>query len=408
MKKSSDNSPACVKQQTAMKLVERNWGIIASQENILVSLDPSYASNRFAFSLFSNLAQNDKSNVFFSPYSISNAFSMIYEGARGNTKSEIQSIFHFTESDLARRDSVKILDSELNNPNGTYKLDIANALWIQNDFTVLKNYTDTLEKYYAAKALNLDFKNKPEDSRQMINKWVENKTEQKIKDLLPPDSINDLTRVVLTNAIYFKGNWTNQFDGTQTREENFTTADQHIVKVSMMTTQSNFKYVLDKDLQVLEMPYQGGALSMIVLLPAENNLKPLTGSLSVERLNEWKSKLIPEQITVYMPKFTIDTKYILNDNLSFMGMPSAFSPNDADFTGITGKKDLYISTVVHQAFVKVDEKGTEAAAATGISLSATSAHLSSKVFKADHPFMFLIYDNQTGLVLFIGQMTNPS
>lgn len=367
-------------------------------------------NNRFAFSLFSNILQQDKVNVFFSPYSISNAFSMVYEGVHDNTKSEIQSVFHFIENDKARRDSVKALDSKINNVNRKYKLNIANALWIQNDFPVLKNYTDILEKYYAALATNLDFKRNPEGSRQIINKWVENKTNQKIKDLFPLGSIDNLTRVVLTNAVYFKGNWSNQFSKNETKDEDFKITDQQTVKVPMMTTEQCLRYFEDEDLQALEMPYKGGNLSMIVLLPKENNLTSLTESLSVEKLNEWKSRLTTEYIRAYIPKFTLNTKYILNDNLVSMGIQSAFSPDKADFSGITDKKDyLFISRVIHQAFVKVDEKGTEAAASTGMDdLFGFTMPPPPKIFRVDHPFVFLIYDNQTGLILFIGQVVDPS
>lgn len=430
--KSSDGSPACVTSSTGQKLQERGWGVVFIQTNPVgqptipippvkqneTSMPPmqsvantsrsTNASNAFGFSLFSNILQNTTGNVFFSPYSISNAFSMVFEGASTNTKDEIQSVFHIDKNDTSRRESVKVIDSELNNPNKNYTLSVANALWIQNKFPVLTDYSDILQKYYAANATKLDFENNPEGSRQTINTWVENKTSQKIKDLFPPGSINDMMRVVLTNAIYFKGNWSSQFNPAKTMDDDFHITPQQAIKVPMMTTESNFRYFSDKEIQALEMPYQGGNLSMIVLLPKENNLKSLTDSISVEKIHDWESKLTPEQVTVYMPKFTLNTKYILNDNLASMGMPTAFLADKADFSGITGKKDLFISIVVHQAFVQVDEKGTEAAAATGIGISATSIQLPINVFRADHPFVFLIYDNQTGLILFMGQLVDPS
>jgi serpin B len=408
IKADASGTPVCVKPQTAQTLVERGWGTILSQKNKPVLTTRSDASNSFAFSLFSNLVKQDQNNVFFSPYSISDLFSMVYEGARGNTADEIQSVFHFIPDDTTRRNYAKTIDSELNNPHQEYKLDTANALWVQNDLPLLKNYVDMLQNYYSANATNLDFKNNSEGSRQIINHRVENKTNQKIKDLLPSGLITVQTRSILTNAIYFKGNWTNQFDGSETRDENFTTAEKKIVKIPMMTTLSNFKYFSDNDIQALEMPYKGGHLSMIVLLPKENDLRPFVESLSVEKLHQWKDKLAPEEVNVHMPKFTLDTKYTLNDNLASMGMPSAFSPDAADFTGITGKKDLFISMVVHQAFVKVDEKGTEAAAATAGIFQTTATPLSKYTFRADHPFVFLIYDDQTGLILFMGQVLNPS
>ena len=406
--KTENGHPACVEPQTAQKLVERNWGTMALQHNKTVLEHQDDANNRFAFSFFSNILQQNNGNVFFSPYSISNAFSMVYEGARGSTADEIQSVFHFIPDDTIRKNYVKAVNSELNSPNQQYKLDIANALWIQNDYRIVKNYADTLQQYYFANATNLDFKTKSEESRQTINNWVANKTNQKIIDLLPTGSINQYTRVVLTNAIYFKGNWTNQFAGYETRDENFTTSYQKTVKVPMMQTLASFKYFADDSLQVLKMPYQGGSLSMIVLLPKDNDLKSLTSSLSVEKLHYWNANLTTEQVLVYLPKFTLNTKYVLNDNLASLGMPSAFLPDVADFTGMTGNKDLSISAAVHQAFVKVDEKGTEAAAATGAVFQTTSMPLSKYTFRVDHPFVFLIYDEQTDLILFMGQVVDPS
>lgn len=425
MKKVSDNSPACVKSQTAQNLTQYGWGVILSRESKIISQVPVNASNgsfsqgtvdasnRFTFSFFSNVIQKENDNVFFSPYSISNAFSMVYEGAHGKTKDEIQSIFNFIQNDVERRDSVKATNSGFNNPNNNYTLNIANALWVETDFQVLKDYADTLEKYYSAKATNLDFKSSPEGSRQMINGWVEDKTNQKIKDLISTGSITPDTKVVLTNAVYFKGNWSHPFDVTLTKDDNFKTTNQKVVKIPMMKTEGDFNYFGDDGLQVLEMPYQGN-LSMIVLLPKENNLKSLTDSLSQEKLNEWKNKLIVQQVIVYMPKFNFTTYYVLNGNLISMGMPTAFSKDYADFSGITGKKDLYIDLAIHKAFVKIDEKGSEAAAATAIIMMPTAAcpgcgepH-QPPIFRADHPFTFFIYDNQNGLILFMGQVADPS
>ncbi len=406
--KTENGYPACVKTQTAQRLVELEWGTVSTHQNTLVAQNPSDANNMFAFAFLSKVSQQDKGNIFFSPYSISNAFSMVYEGARSTTASEMQSVFHFMQDDTSRKNYVSQVNSELSNPSQQYKLNVANALWIQNDYPVLQSYTDTLKQYYAANATNLDLKNDSENSRKIINTWVENKTNHKIVDLLPEGSINKDTRVVLTNAIYFKGNWTNQFEASDTSNQNFTISQDNIVKVPMMTKTSSFPYFEDSSMQALKMSYQGGHLSMIVLLPKDNDLSSLVNSLSVEKLHQLNNNMTTESVSAYIPKFTLDTKYTLNDYLSSMGMPSAFSPADADFTGITGNKYLSISTAVHQAFVKVDEKGTEAAAATGAVAQATSLMLAKDVFKADHPFVFIIYDDQTGLILFIGQVVNPA
>ncbi|MGI0018746.1 MAG: serpin family protein [Nitrosotalea sp.] len=406
--KTENGHPACVGSQTAQTLVERGWGTISTHQNTLVVQDPSDANNMFAFAFLSKVSQQDNGNLFFSPYSISSAFSMIYEGARSTTADEMESVFHFIQDDTVRKNYASQVNSELNNPSQQYKLDVANALWIQNDYPILQSYTDTLKQYYTANATNLDLKGYSENSRKIINTWVENKTNQKIVDLLPEGSINQDTRVVLTNAIYFKGNWTNQFTAYDTSDQNFTTSQGNIVKVPMMTETTRYQYFEDSNMQTLKMLYQGGHISMIVLLPKNNDLGALVSSLSVEKLHQLNNNMATESVTVYIPKFTLDTKYTLNDYLSSMGMPSAFSPIDADFTGITGNKDLSISTAVHQAFVKVDEKGTEAAAATAGVAQATSMLLAKDVFRADHPFVFMIYDDQTGTILFVGQVVNPA
>jgi serpin B len=406
--KTEDGHPACVKSQTAQKLVERSWGTISTHQNTLVAQNPYDVNNMFAFAFLSKISHQDKGNIFFSPYSISSAFSMVYEGARGTTADEMESVFHFIQDDTARKNYVNQINSELNNPSQQYKLDVANALWVQNDYPILPSYTNTLKQYYTANATNLDLKNDSENSRKIINTWVENRTNQKIVNLLPQGSINENTRVVLTNAIYFKGNWTNQFDPYSTSNQNFTTSQNNIVKIPMMSATTSFPYFEDNNIQVIKMPYQGGHLSMMVLLPKNNDLNSLVNSLSVEKLRQLNSNMTTESVSVYIPKFTLNTQYTLNDYLSSMGMPSAFSPTDADFTGITGNKDLSISTAVHQAFVKVDEKGTEAAAATGLTMEESSMLLTKNIFRADHPFVFMIYDEHTGLVLFIGQVVNPS
>lgn len=405
--KSEDGHPACVKSQTAQRLVQLGWGTVSVQQTKPATENPSDANNKFAFSLLDNIAQNKTGNIFFSPFSITNAFSMIYEGAHGNTSNEMESVFHFIKDGPVRKNYIKQTNAELDNPSQQYKLDVANAVWIQNDYPVLKNYTGTLEQYYTANATNLDLKNDPKNSTNIINNWVANKTDQKILDLLPQNSIDRDTRLVLTNAIYFKANWTNPFDAFDTTNQNFTTLTQGVVKVPMMTSTTSFDYFADKDIQVLKMPYLGGHLSMIVLLPRDDNIKSLVNSLSFEKLQQWNNNMTQVLVTAYIPKFTLDTKYVLNDYLSSMGMPSVFLPNAADLSGITGNKDLFVSTAIHQAFVKVDEKGTEAAAATGGVAEATSMRLAKEVFRADHPFVFMIYDEQTGLVLFIGQVVNP-
>jgi len=372
----------------------------ASDGNISTIRDFVNANNQFALELYLEL-KDEKDNIFFSPYSISTALAMTYEGARGQTAKEIQSVFHFPENDSIRRPSVAAIYNQLNKKDAKYNISTANALWIQKDYQILNEYIGTIEKYYFGKAANVDFKGATEEARQTINNWVENKTNNKIKDLFPKGSLMPLTRLVLTNAIYFKGNWVKQFDKKETREEDFRVSPNITVKVPMMRrTNTKFNYTGTEELQILEMPYEGEELSMLVLLP-KNNIKSLEKSLTLERLNEWKGRLREEEVNVFMPKFTFTTKYTLNENLMKMGMPTAFS-GAADFSGINGRKDLFIDKVIHQAFVDVNEEGTEAAAATGVAM----ADSMPPIFKADHPFIFIIQERGTGSILFLGRVVD--
>ncbi len=403
IKSESDHS-ACVTQKTAQRLVDLNWGTISQVQNKPIQQTQN-TENKFAFSFFSQLSNQEKNNIFFSPYSISDAFSMVDEGAKGNTKNQIESVFGFASDDTQRRNLIKSQNEQLVSTD-KYQLSTANSLWIQKDYPILPDYTNTLQNYYKAELTSLDLKGDSENSRNTINKWVENKTNQKIVDLLPSGSINQYTRAVLTNAIYFKANWTNQFAPQDTVDQNFTTGNNTQVKVPTMSQFATFPYYEDNTAQVLEMPYEGDRLSMIVILP-KDNLQSL-GTISQEQLDNWKDKLADAPVKVYIPKFKLDTKYTLNDMLSTMGVKDAFDSNTADLSGITGNRDLSISTAVHQAYVKVDEKGTEAAAATGIVVGTTAMPVYQYIFQADHPFVFMIYDKQTGLVLFLGQVTNPA
>src|SRR2546426_4708515 len=384
---------------------------ISVKDAIQKSAGPVNASNTFAFFLLSNIAQNDTGNIFFSPYSISDAFSMAYEGARGNTESEIQSVFGFADRET-QRESIKELDSKINSPDANYTLNIANALWVQKNYPILKEYSDSLQKYYSARAENLDFEGNPDGSRVVINKWVENKTAQKIKDLLAEGSITGFTRVVLTDAVYFKGTWFTKFDESQTRDADFSVSKNDVTKVPMMHVETGFKYLEDDNLKILDMPYNGGKLSMMIILPKDNYSNNLISLLSSDKLNQWKKNLAVKEVSVHIPKFMLHTKYKLNENLAEMGMPSAFDWALADFSGITGYKDLYIDGVYHKAFVDVNEKGTEAAAATAIVdntvMCGGTCGVQPIEFNADHPFVFLIYDNDNGLILFMGEVVNPS
>lgn len=368
------------------------------------------ANNQFALDLYSKL-RKEEGNIFFSPSSISLALAMTYEGARGQTAEEIGSVFHFPKDDAIRRSAFAALHHQLNRESVKYELRTANALWIQSGFPLLPEYLDIIKKYYGGKAANVDFAGAAEEARQIINSWVEDKTNNKIRDLFPPGSLSPLMRLVLTNAIYFQGTWVKQFDESDTREEDFRISEEKTVKVPLMRRtdrEAIFNYAETEELQILEMLYEGEELSMLVLLPKNKALSSLEESLTLERLNQWKSGLREQRVKVFFPKFTFTSKYPLSAKLKEMGMPSAFTPGAADFSGLDGTKNLFIHTVVHQAFVEVSEEGTEAAAATGVGIGITSVGPRIPVFRADRPFLFMIRERSTGKILFLGRVVNPA
>jgi len=281
----------------------------------------------------------------------------------------------------------------------------------QYDYQFLEEYFSRVEQYYGGKVANLDFKQEPEKSRQTINSFIEQQTNDKIKELLPksPPVIKSDTRLVLTNAIYFKGEWVLQFDKSKTKEAEFKITPTQSVKAQMMTLigeKAKFNYAETENLQILEMPYKGEELSMLVLLPREGTLEEFEQSLTIQKLNEWKNSIQETKIDVYLPKFKFETKYFMKEDLKAMGMPTAFSMA-ADFSGMTGSQDLFIDNVIHQAFIEVNEEGTEAAAATAVIMAEESAAFSN-MFKADHPFIFIIQEKETGNILFMGKMSDPT
>jgi len=368
------------------------------------------ANNRFAINLYSQY-KSEEGNIFFSPFSISTAMAMVYEGAEGKTAKEIKSVFGFPKYDNSRRNQYSNLLSEINKKDKKYALNTANALWAQQNYHFLNDYLTTVEKYYEGKTTNLDFKNEPDSSRLIINNWVEDKTNNKIKDLFPVGSINSLTRLVLTNAIYFKAEWLKQFDANKTSDEYFRVNPNKSIKVPMMQRtdrKSIFNYTQNEDLQILEMPYAGEDLSMLILLPLDDDIETLENSFTIEKLTEWKKSLRKRRVKIYIPKFKFKTKYFLGETLGDLGMPIAFT-NSADFSGMSGTKDLKIDKVIHQAFIEVNEEGTEAAAATGIGVGMkTSMPRPPPIFKADHPFIFIIQQKETGNILFMGRVNNPT
>ena len=352
-------------------------------------------------------------NIFYSPFSISTALALVYEGARGTTADQIQGVFHFPTDNATRRSEYSAVIDGLNNSNTGYTLNTANALWAEKTSSFLPAYTNVAKSYYGADTKNLDFINQPEQSRTTINNWVAGKTHDKIKDLLPFGSIHPSTRLVITNALYFKGTWVKQFDKDQTHDAPFTVAPGRTVTVSMMQRtdeEAVYNYTETDTMQVLDMPYTskgGKSLSMLVVLPKGESVDAAESSLAGTGLAELRSKLTGQRVMVYFPKFKLETMYSLADTLQSMGMPVAFTGN-ADFSGMDATRDLAISEVVHKAYIDVNEEGTEAAAATGVTMD-RAIYLPEPVpvFNADHPFMFFIVDDDTGNILFMGRVANP-
>lgn len=366
------------------------------------------SANNMAVNLYKEIARREPGNIFYAPFSVYSALAVTYEGARGLTAEEFRSALGYPDPSILRPNYAYLYNS-LNRAEGV-ELGIGNALWVQAGFDVLPEFARVASDFYGARAANLDFIRDPEGSRQAINRFIEEQTRGKIKDLIPPGSINPLVRLVITNAVYFKGSWLYRFEVTMTRKAPFKTADGQTVQVDMMCMEpqeKDFMYANLSDVEVLELPYAGGRFSMVILLP-KGRLEAFESQLTPELLSRILSSTKPERLDeICIPKFELNTKYQLNQPLEDLGLKTPFTP-EADFSGIDGRRDLYISLVIHQAYVKVDEEGTEAAGATAVVIKVTAIQPNRKTFIADHPFIFLIRDNQTGLVLFMGRLANPT
>ena len=364
------------------------------------------ASNAFAFDLYKRLSVKD-GNVFFSPYSVTMALAMTYEGARGGTAAEMEKALRLPKNAARRRDFFAKDIKAFNSGSDTR---IVNAFWAQKDYAFLPAYNDILRKSYRADAFFSDFKKAADAARLEINNWTAAQTNGRIKDLFPKNSLNSLTRLVLVDAVYFKGKWKTQFDKTLTAEADFFTTPKNKVKAFMMERAgegAEFNYCQAGDLQLLELPYKSGGLSMLVILPAEGGLKKLERELSPAKLDSWKKELYNRRVDVFLPRFSLNAKYTLEDTLAKMGMPRLFT-DKADFSGMDGTKNLYIQHVVHQGFVEVNEEGTEAAAATGVAMGFTaSMPEQAPQFRADRPFLFLIQESGTGKIVFMGKVEKP-
>ncbi len=367
------------------------------------------ANTAFALKLYRNVSKK-KGNLFFSPFSISDALAMTYAGARGDTERQMEDVLGFFRPQERFHAAFSALIEKIfpKGPKKDYTLRLANAMWGQKGYGFLPKFINAIDRYYHGGFFPVDFVSKTEETRQKINLWVEKHTEKKIRNLIQKGDINPLTRLVLTNAIYFKGFWASQFKVKNTKSAAFHLEDGRSVSAPMMFQSGEFPYFESRNgkLQVVELPYAGKAISMIIFLPSrEEGLTRLEQSLSVKGVHTMTSSLRTRNVDVYLPRFRLNTKLYLSRILARMGMSDAFS-EEADLSGMTGNKELQVSKVIHQAYVDVDEKGTEAAAATAVVIR-LKAMMSKPVFRANHPFLFMIIHKKTGSILFMGRVENP-
>jgi len=387
--------------------------VSASEQALLVE-----GNSAFAFELYQALREGD-GNLFYSPYSISLALAMTYAGARNKTAEQMADTLHFLLEQDSLHPAFNWLDAELatrgEGAAGKYgegfRLNIVNDIWGQKDYEFLTDFLDVLAENYGAGMRILDFINETEQSRVAINKWVSKQTEGHIKDLIPQGVIDELTRLVLTNAIYFDAAWEHTFDKKMTANGPFYLLDGGQVIVPMMKqTKYPIGYTEGEGYQAVELRYDGGEFSMVILLPEAGNFEAFEAGLQGQQVDAIISDLLYPWIALTMPKFEFDSEFSLKDTLAGMGMPDAFSPADADFSGMdgmTGHLKLFLSDAVHKAFVAVDEAGTEAAAATAVSAGFMTQGTPPEEITIDRPFIFLIRDIETGAILFVGRVLNP-
>jgi len=370
-------------------------------------------NSAFAFDLYQALREKD-GNLFYSPYSISLALAMTYAGARGETEQQMAGALHFMLPQERLHPAFNSLDQALasrgegaqGKDEQGFRLNVVNAIWGQAGYEFLPAFLDLLAENYGAGLRVVDFASAPEEARVTINEWVSQQTEERIKDLLPQGAVDALTRLVLTNAIYFNAAWANPFEEAATHDGPFHLLDGSEVSVPLMKQTEGFGYAEGEGYQAVELPYDGGELAMVVLLPREGQFEEFEGGLDAGRMEQIIGSLEYRQVRLTMPKFEFESEFGLRDTLAGMGMAQAFS-EQADFSGMTGQRDLFISEVVHKAFVSVDEKGTEAAAATAVIMKLTAAVEEPVEVTMDRPFVFLIRDLETGAILFVGRVVEP-
>lgn len=375
----------------------------------------SSANSLFALELFCTLNEsNPTGNIFFSPFSISSALAMVFLGTKGSTAAQLSKTFHFDSvEDVHSR--FQSLNAEVSKRGAAHTLKLANRLYGEKTYNFLPEFLTSTQKMYGADLAPVDFQHASEDARKEINQWVKGQTEGKIPELLAVGVVDSMTKLVLVNAIYFKGLWEEKFMKQDTTDAPFRLNKKNTKSVKMMYQKKKFffGYISDLKCKVLEMPYQGGELSMVILLPEDiedesTGLKKIEEQITLEKLREWTKRENLENIDVHvkLPRFKIEESYILNSNLGRLGLQDLFNSSKADLSGMSGSRDLFISKIVHKAFVEVNEEGTEAAATTA-GIATFCMLLPEEEFTADHPFVFFIRHNPTANVLFLGRVCSP-
>jgi serpin B len=382
--------------------------------------DLAAGNSAFAFDLFQAL-RGEEGNLFYSPYSISVALAMTYAGARNETETEMADTLHFSlpqerlhpafnglDLELVKRaEGAEGLDEAPGEPGEGFRLNIANALWGQEGYPFLPQFLDLLARNYGAGMRLVDFMGDVEAARVTINDWVSEQTEGKIEDLIPPGMLDATTRLVLTNAIYFNAAWADPFEELATSDGPFYLLDGSQVTASLMQQTETFGYARGDGYQLVELPYSGHEMSMVILLPDEGGYEAFEEGLDASTVEAMLNGASSQRLNLTMPRFEFDDQFSLGETLADMGMPLAFS-NQADFSGMTGQRDLFISAVVHKAFVAVDEQGTEAAAATAVGMAMSAIQADPAQVRIDRPFVFFIRDIQTGTILFVGRVLDPT
>ncbi len=371
-------------------------------------------NNAFALDIYKTLSAQD-GNLILSPFSISLALAMTYAGARGETESQMANTLHFDLPQGGLHPSMNALDQDLatrgkakSDEEKPLQLNIVNAVWAEQAYPFLEDYLDLIASNYGAGIRLADFVNQFESVRLEINDWVYDQTEEKIKDLVPEGVINNDTRIALVNAIYFKADWLDQFDLNDTFDAPFHLLDGTDVSVKMMNQHTFTPYYRGEGFQAVELAYAGDTAAMDIFVPDEGNFETFESALNSDLVNETLNHLQSHPVTLSMPKFTFESQFSLPDALKSMGMVDAFDAHKANFSGMTAQNDLFISDVIHKAYVAVDEKGTEAAAATVVLGVKVSGMFEEITLTIDRPFIFIIRDKPSGQILFIGRVLNPT